>query len=175
MGTFPTMILDTAFVIEGRAAGELPEQVLGCARISFPKMDELESWPPAPAPQEPPTQPSPPPEPAISHSTSTSADSSAPSTNTSASPASTVRAQEDATDATHPAPTVTTETAQDQAGARDANGDNAGGRDTEEEKETGENGAAEDATAAPSESETTGESDATATAKPRSNSKVIDV
>ena len=35
--TFPTMILDSAFVIEGRDDSELQEQILGCVRVSFPR------------------------------------------------------------------------------------------------------------------------------------------
>ena len=36
-----SMVLDIAFVIEGRSNDEWPEQVLGCAQIVRPKMNDL--------------------------------------------------------------------------------------------------------------------------------------
>ena len=36
-----TLKMDLAFVIEGQAPSELPEQVLGCVRLQFIDMDEL--------------------------------------------------------------------------------------------------------------------------------------
>ena len=39
-----TLKMDLAFVIEGQAPSELPEQVLGCVRLQFIDMDELNAW-----------------------------------------------------------------------------------------------------------------------------------
>lgn len=40
MDNFSTALLDSAFVIEGREDDELPETVLGCARVCFPHVDQ---------------------------------------------------------------------------------------------------------------------------------------